>query len=126
VADAVIEAAFHVDSRQDVDQLYAQLLAIGAEVLAPPTEYAYTPGYYAVACRDPDGLVLGLCMNPNNGGTSAETRRKIAASLQVIDLKEATKHQKIGAIKRRNLHLGHAAFCTCLASPTYPHHMHFR
>jgi hypothetical protein len=37
-------------------------------------------------------------MNPNNAGASAETRRKIAASLQVIALKEATKHQKIGAL----------------------------
>jgi glyoxylase I family protein len=67
-APGLHHVAFHVDSRQDVDQLYAQLLAIGAEVLAPPTEYAYTPGYYAVACRDPDGLVLEFVYEPQQRG----------------------------------------------------------
>jgi len=32
------QVAFHVESRTDVDQLSMRLLAIGAEVLAPPAE----------------------------------------------------------------------------------------
>jgi glyoxylase I family protein len=67
-APGLHHVAFHVDSRTDVDQIYAQLLAIGAEVLAPPAEYAYTPGYYAVACRDPDGLVLEFVYEPHQRG----------------------------------------------------------
>jgi catechol 2,3-dioxygenase-like lactoylglutathione lyase family enzyme len=60
--------AFHVDSRADVDHLYAKLTAIGADMLAPPAEYTYTPGYYAVACRDPDGVVLAFVYEPQQRG----------------------------------------------------------
>ncbi len=60
--------AFHVDSRADVDRLYAQLVAIGVAIQSPPAEYTYSPGYYAVACRDPDGIVLEFVYEPQNRG----------------------------------------------------------
>jgi catechol 2,3-dioxygenase-like lactoylglutathione lyase family enzyme len=60
--------AFHVDSRVDVDQLYAQLVAMGIMILAPPAEYSYTPGYYAMSCQDPDGLVLECVYEPSHRG----------------------------------------------------------
>lgn len=61
--------AFHVDSRADVDHLYTQLVAIGADILEPPAEYTYTPGYYAVSCCDPDGLVLEFVCEPQQRGS---------------------------------------------------------
>jgi predicted lactoylglutathione lyase len=61
--------AFHVDSRADVDALYAQLVDIGGEILDPPMEYDYTPGYYAVSVQDPDGLVLEFVYEPQHRGT---------------------------------------------------------
>jgi catechol 2,3-dioxygenase-like lactoylglutathione lyase family enzyme len=60
--------AFHVDSRADVDRLYAQLVDIGAAIQEFPAEYTYTPGYYAVSCRDPDGLVLEFVYEPQHRG----------------------------------------------------------
>ncbi len=60
--------AFHVDNRADVDHLYTQLVAIGADIVEPPAAYDYTPGYYAVSCRDPDGLVLEFVYEPQHRG----------------------------------------------------------
>ncbi|MCE2969091.1 MAG: VOC family protein [Burkholderiales bacterium] len=55
---ALHHLAFKVDSRAEVDRLYAQLLEIGAVVDIPPREFPeYSPpGYYALFLRDPDGL----------------------------------------------------------------------
>jgi catechol 2,3-dioxygenase-like lactoylglutathione lyase family enzyme len=66
--------AFHVDSRTDVDQLYAQLVALGITILDPPAEYSYTPGYYAISCQDPDGLVLEFVYEPQHRGTRGAAR----------------------------------------------------
>jgi catechol 2,3-dioxygenase-like lactoylglutathione lyase family enzyme len=67
-APGLHHVAFHVDSRADVDHLYTQLVAIGADILEPPAEYTYTPGYYAVSCRDPDGIVLEFVYEPQQRG----------------------------------------------------------
>jgi glyoxylase I family protein len=50
--------AWNADSREEVDRLYELLVEMGAEVLDPPAEYDYEPGYYAVFFSDPDGLKL--------------------------------------------------------------------
>ncbi|MFO1171237.1 MAG: VOC family protein [Hyphomicrobiaceae bacterium] len=51
--------AFKLGKRRDVDDLYAFLVKIGAEVVDPPADYpAYGDGYYAVFFLDPDGLKL--------------------------------------------------------------------
>ncbi len=60
--------AFHVDSRADVDTLYAQLVSMGATIQEPPAEYTYTSGYYAMSCRDPDGIVLEFVYEPQHRG----------------------------------------------------------
>jgi glyoxylase I family protein len=60
--------AFHADSREDVDAFHGFLLDIGATVLDPPTEYAYTPGYYAVFFADPDGIKLEVVFEPQLRG----------------------------------------------------------
>lgn len=50
--------AFQADSRQAVDELYETVKQLGAEIVNPPQEYDYVPGYYAVFFRDPDGMRL--------------------------------------------------------------------
>jgi glyoxylase I family protein len=60
--------AFHADSREDVDRFHDFLLDIGATILDPPAEYAYTPGYYAVFFADPDGIKLEVVFEPQLRG----------------------------------------------------------
>ncbi len=56
--------AFHAESRDDVDALYASLIGAGIPVADPPAEYDYTPGYYAVAFDDPSGIRLEVVYEP--------------------------------------------------------------
>ena len=46
------------DSREVVDRAHAVAAAAGAEILDPPQEFDYEPGYYATFFRDPDGFKL--------------------------------------------------------------------
>jgi catechol 2,3-dioxygenase-like lactoylglutathione lyase family enzyme len=57
--------AFHAASRDDVDALYALLASAGVVVCDPPREYDYSPGYYAVAFDDPDGVRLEVVYDPS-------------------------------------------------------------
>lgn len=57
--------ALSADSREDVDRLYEKLVEWGVEILDPPAEYDYMPGYYAVFFLDPDGIKLELTHIPN-------------------------------------------------------------
>jgi catechol 2,3-dioxygenase-like lactoylglutathione lyase family enzyme len=51
--------AFELGAREEVDALYAFLLAHNVEIVDPPAAYPdYGEGYYAVFFRDPDGLKL--------------------------------------------------------------------
>lgn len=47
-----------MESRQEVDRLYAELLALGLDVVIPPRVFPENspPGYYALHLRDLDGL----------------------------------------------------------------------
>jgi catechol 2,3-dioxygenase-like lactoylglutathione lyase family enzyme len=60
--------AFHAASREVVDRVHAAMLAVGATVLDPPTDYsgdpAYGEGYYAVFFADPDGIKLEVAYIP--------------------------------------------------------------
>jgi len=56
--------AFQAPSREAVDLLYQTMLGIGAEIVDPPREYDYVPGYYAVFFRDPDGIRLEYAYLP--------------------------------------------------------------
>lgn len=57
--------AFHAASREQVDRIHAALVAAGHPVADPPAEYDYTPGYYAVAFDDPDGIRLEVVHEPS-------------------------------------------------------------
>lgn len=60
--------ALRARSRQDVDDLYAKLVAYGATILDPPADYPdYGTGYYAVFFADPDGLKLEYVFTPPEG-----------------------------------------------------------
>jgi dienelactone hydrolase/catechol 2,3-dioxygenase-like lactoylglutathione lyase family enzyme len=51
--------AVSAESREQVDQVYAELRDAGAEILQPPKELDYfAPGYYSVGFRDPDGVPI--------------------------------------------------------------------
>lgn len=56
--------AFHAESRADVDSVHALLTNAGYPVADPPAEYDYSPGYYAVAFDDPDGIRLEVVHEP--------------------------------------------------------------
>lgn len=57
--------AFAADSAEAVDRLYNLLKVMNAEILEPPQEYPYVPGYYAVFFRDPDGMKLEYAHVPD-------------------------------------------------------------
>lgn len=50
--------AWNVESREAVDGFHDMLAEAGIEILDPPAEYEYEPGYYAFFFSDPDGLKL--------------------------------------------------------------------
>ena len=55
---ALHHLAFKAESRDEVDKLHKELIAIGAKILSPPREYPeYTPaGYYALYFKDLEGI----------------------------------------------------------------------
>jgi len=50
--------AFSAEDRSDVEKMHELLKKIGAQILDPPAEYPYFPGYYAVYFTDPDGVKI--------------------------------------------------------------------
>ncbi len=62
--------AFNADSRETVDRCYHFLREAGIEILDPPADYDYEPGYYALFFEDPDGMKFELVHLPPQNGTS--------------------------------------------------------
>jgi len=62
-------------SREDVDELHAFLVSIGAKVVHPPQDEPWAPGYYAVLFEDPDGVRLELNHVPGRGLFDTPSRR---------------------------------------------------
>jgi catechol 2,3-dioxygenase-like lactoylglutathione lyase family enzyme len=58
---------FRARSREDVDELHAFLLQIGARVVHPPEEGVWAPGYYSVLFEDPDGIRIEANHVPGKG-----------------------------------------------------------
>ena len=63
-AVGVHHLAFAARSRQVVEERSEWLRDQGAEIESGPAEYGYTPGYYAVFFRDPDGIKLEVVHRP--------------------------------------------------------------
>ena len=58
---------FRARAREDVDELHAFLVEIGADVVRPPEEGPWAPGYYSTSFRDPEGIRLELNHVPGTG-----------------------------------------------------------
>jgi catechol 2,3-dioxygenase-like lactoylglutathione lyase family enzyme len=58
--------AFNADNRADVEKLHSLLKESGAQILDPPAEYPYFPGYFAVYFIDPDGFKFEFVFWPQS------------------------------------------------------------
>jgi len=58
---------FRARTRADVDELYAFLLTLGANIVHPPEDGPWAPGYYSVLFEDPDGIRLEMNHVPGKG-----------------------------------------------------------
>ena len=57
--------AFGAPTREDVDRVHRDLVALGVKILDPPVQYdEYGIGYYAVFFADPDGIKLEYVYTP--------------------------------------------------------------
>jgi catechol 2,3-dioxygenase-like lactoylglutathione lyase family enzyme len=57
--------AFTAPTREAVDAVHEELVALGVPILDPPADYPqYAPGYYAVFFADPDGIKLEYVFTP--------------------------------------------------------------
>jgi glyoxylase I family protein len=57
--------AFYAEDRSDIEAMHKLLKEMGAQILDPPAEYPYSPGYFAVYFADPDGLKFEFAYLPN-------------------------------------------------------------
>jgi glyoxylase I family protein len=76
--------AFAAAERAVVDERAAWLREHGAEIESGPTDYDYSPGYYAVFFYDPDGIKLEIVHRSGESDLVAEVRR-LSARLQRIE-----------------------------------------
>lgn len=54
---ALHHLAFHADSPDEVDQLFQEIVSIGAEIVTPPRHYPeYGPTYYALFFKDTENI----------------------------------------------------------------------
>ena len=58
---------FRARSREDVDKVYAFLRDRKAEIVHPPEEGPWVPGYYSVLFEDPAGIRLEVNYVPGKG-----------------------------------------------------------
>ena len=58
---------FRARERSDVDSLHGFLQELGAEIIHPPEEGTWAPGYYSVLFEDPDGIRLEMNHVPGPG-----------------------------------------------------------
>ena len=58
---------FRAHSRADVDQIYNFVREIGANIIHPPRQDGFAPGYYAVLFEDPDGIRIEANRIPGKG-----------------------------------------------------------
>jgi catechol 2,3-dioxygenase-like lactoylglutathione lyase family enzyme len=73
-APGIDHLCFRARSREDVDALHSFLLEIGADIVRPPEEGPWAPGYYSTSFRDPEGIRLELNHVPGKGVFAEDAR----------------------------------------------------
>lgn len=63
-AVGVHHVCFDVAGREIVDERAGWIRSSAGALLSEPSEYSYTPGYYAVFFTDPDGIKLEILHRP--------------------------------------------------------------
>jgi catechol 2,3-dioxygenase-like lactoylglutathione lyase family enzyme len=58
---------FRLQSREDVDKLYAFVQDLGAPIVHGPQQDDWAPGYYSVLFEDPDGIRIEANFVPGKG-----------------------------------------------------------
>lgn len=58
---------FRARLREDVDRVHEFLVEIGADIVRPPEDGPWAPGYYSTSFRDPEGIRLELNHVPGVG-----------------------------------------------------------
>jgi catechol 2,3-dioxygenase-like lactoylglutathione lyase family enzyme len=58
---------FRARSREDVDAIHKVAVEIGANIVHPPQEDGFAPGYYSVLFEDPDGIRIEANFVPGKG-----------------------------------------------------------
>jgi catechol 2,3-dioxygenase-like lactoylglutathione lyase family enzyme len=58
---------FRARSREDVDEAYEFVKALGATIIHAPEEAVWAPGYYSILFEDPDGIRLEINFVPGKG-----------------------------------------------------------
>jgi len=54
-------------SREDVDEIHRTAVEAGANIVHPPQEDGWAPGYYSVLFEDPDGIRIEANHVPGKG-----------------------------------------------------------
>ncbi|MFK7894932.1 MAG: VOC family protein [Myxococcota bacterium] len=57
--------------REQVDEIHAFVEKLGAEIVHPPREDSFGPGYYSVLFEDPDGIRIEVNHVPGRGHLKA-------------------------------------------------------
>lgn len=58
---------FRARQREDVDAVHTFLQKLGAQIVHPPQEDGWAPGYYSVLFEDPEGIRLEVNFVPGKG-----------------------------------------------------------
>jgi catechol 2,3-dioxygenase-like lactoylglutathione lyase family enzyme len=63
---------FRAREREHIDEIFAFVEALGAEIVHPPREDGFAPGYYSLLFEDPDGIRIEVNYVPGRGHLSTE------------------------------------------------------
>jgi catechol 2,3-dioxygenase-like lactoylglutathione lyase family enzyme len=66
-APGIDHLCFRARSREDVEAVHSLLLEIGADMVRPPEDGPWAPGYYSLSFRDPEGIRLEVNYVPGAG-----------------------------------------------------------
>lgn len=69
-------------NREDVDDVYAFVVELGANIVQAPEESDWAPGYYSVLFEDPGGIRLEVNHVPAKGNLDADIELPLASEVQ--------------------------------------------